>query len=231
VNSFFITLNPELNHPMTVDSSGARVRNSATMAQLAKKIWPKRFVAWRTFTALAAALLMGCGGSLYKVKPVVEAPITEAGGSARAGGISVRALPLLADEESQDLFEANLPLAGMLPVRVEISNEGSEAVALERARFRLRDGEGREWKARSAKQAVSRILEANKITLYNPNARARFEEAFRAHALNTKTPLAATERRQGMIFFQSPKKEPVESPRSLVLTIEKLPQPVVLRLN
>ncbi len=180
---------------------------------------------------IALLLMAGCGGSLYKVKPVVESPITETGGSARAGGLNVRALPLLTDEESQDLFEANLPLAGLLPVRVEISNEGSEAVALERARFRLQDGEGREWKARSAKQAVARILENNKVTLYNPNARTRFEEAFRAYALDTKTPLATAGRRQGMIFFQTPKKEPVESPRSLILTIEKLPQPVVLRLN
>ena len=176
--------------------------------------------------------MMGCGGSLYKVKPVVEAPITGVAGSASAGGLNVSALPLLTDEESQDLFEANLPLAGLLPVRVEISNEGGGAsVALERARFRLHDGEGREWKARTAKQAVARILEDNKITLYNPNARARFEEAFSAYALDTKTPLSTAERRQGMIFFQTPKKEPVESPRSLILTIEKLPQPVVLRLN
>ena len=216
-----------------VDSRYAHVRNSALMAQLAKEIWPKGSVAWRTTTVFVSILLMmGCGGSLYKVKPVVEAPITETGGTARAGGINVRALPLLTDEESQDLFEANLPLAGLLPVRVEISNEGSTvAVELERARFRLRDGEGREWKARSAKQAVSRILENNKVTLYNPNARARFEEAFRSYALNTKTPLATAERRQGMIFFQTPKKEPVESPRSLILTIEKLPQPIELRLN
>lgn len=217
---------------MTVDSRGAHVRNSALMTQLAKAMWSKEAVAWRTSIALIAIILMiGCGGSLYKVKPVVEAPITEAGGSARAGGVSVRALPLLTDEESQDLFEANLPLAGLLPVRVEIANEGSEAVILERARFRLHDAEGREWKARSATQAVSRILESNKVTLYNPNARARFEEAFRAYALNTKTPLTTAELRQGMIFFQTPKKEPVESPRSLILTIEKLPQPVVLRLN
>src|ERR687883_1441986 len=122
-------------------------------------------------------------------------------GSARAGGLSVRAQPLLTDEESQELFEANLPLAGLLPVRVEIGNESGAPVALERARFRLHDAEGREWKARSAKQAVSRILDANGVSFYNPQARARFEEAFRSHALDVKTPLAPAEHRQGMIFF------------------------------
>lgn len=180
---------------------------------------------------MAILLMAGCGGSLYKVKPVVEAPVTEEAGSANAGGLSFRALPLLTDEESQDLFEANLPLSGLLPVRVEINNESGAEVALERARFRLRDDTGREWKARSARQAVSRILDANRITLYNPNTRRRFEEALSAHALDTKRPLAPAEHRRGMIFFQTPKKEPVESPRSLTLFIEKLAQPVELRLN
>jgi len=182
-------------------------------------------------TGLAVALLLAGCGSLYKVKPAAEAPIKGAAAGARAGEIVVRAVPLLSDEESQELFEANLPLAGLLPVRLEISNSGSTAVELKRARFRLRDDQGREWKVRSAKQAVSRILEANDISLYNPQARANFEEAFRAHALDTLTPLAPAERRQGLIFFQTPKKEPLESPQNLVLTIERLPQPIELPLD
>jgi hypothetical protein len=188
---------------------------------------------WRECALLASILMIaGCGGgSLYKVKPVVEAPVTEAAGSGSAGGIQVRAVPLLTDEENQELFEANLPLAGLLPVRVEISNEGTVEVALERARFRLRDADGREWQARSAKQAVSRILTANGVYFYNPHSRKSFEEAVSAHALDTKTPLAPSQRRRGLIFFQTPKKEPVESPRAFTLTIEKLPQPVEVRLN
>jgi|SRR5918912_1967022 hypothetical protein len=196
-------------------------------------IRPAKQFRWRGCLWLAPVLLLaGCGGgSLYKVKPVVEAPIADTAGSATAADLKVRAVPLLTDEENQELFEANLPLAGLLPVRIEVSNESSGAIALERARFRLRDGEGREWQARSAKQAVSRILSDNKITFYNPQARKSFEEAVSAHALDVKTPLAPSQRRQGLIFFQTPKKEPVESPRSLTLTIEKLPQPVEVHLN
>lgn len=176
------------------------------------------------------ALTAGCG-SLYRVKPTVDAPATTAMRTGEAGGVSLRAVPLLADEESQELFESNLPLGGLLPVRVEIVNGSGAMVELKRARFRLRDGAGTEWKYRSAKQAVSRILDANDVTIYNPQARAKFEEAFRLHALNVETPLAPGERRQGLIFFQTPKKEAIESPAGLVLTIEKLPQPLELRLN
>jgi hypothetical protein len=175
-------------------------------------------------------LSAGCG-SLYKVKPVVEAPLPEAAGNSEAGGLRLRAAPLLTDEESQELFEANLPLAGLLPVKVEITNQGSAPVELKPARFRLRDGEGREWKLRSVKDAVSRILSSDKVTLYNPRARAKFEEAVRAYSLDIQRPLAPSERRQGLLFFQTPKKEQVRTPGGLVLSIEKLQQPLEVKLN
>lgn len=180
---------------------------------------------------MAVALCASCGGSLYKVKPVVQAPVNTTSNAATAGGIRLRAVPLLTDEESQRLFEANLLLAGLLPVRVELGNESSDALVFKRVRFRLRDQTGKEWKYRTAKQAVSRILDANQVYLYNPNSRAAFETAFRSHAFDLETPLAASQSRQGLIFFQTPKKEAVESPRSLTLVVEGLPQPLELRLN
>jgi hypothetical protein len=175
--------------------------------------------------------MAACGGSLYKVKPVVEAPIADGAGGASAGGVNVRAVPLLSDDESFELFESNLLLAGLLPVRVEMNNGGEAPVDIKKARFRLRDAEGREWKFLTAKQAAGRILTANDVYLYNPNSRTKFEEDFRAHAFQTETPLSGRERRTGLVFFQTPKKEPVNSPRGLILSIEKLPQPLELRLN
>lgn len=176
-------------------------------------------------------LLMTACGSLYKVKPVVEAPLSADAREAEAGGLRLRAVPLITDEESQELFEANLPLAGLLPVKVEITNTGGAPVEIKQARFHLRDSEGRDWKSRSAKDAVSRVLKANDITIYNPQERAKFEDAVRAYALDTARPLAPSERRQGLIFFQTPKKEEVSSPRGLVLSIEKLSQPLEIKLN
>jgi hypothetical protein len=180
---------------------------------------------------LALLLTASCGGSLYKVSPRVEAPLPPSAREGRGAGLQVRAVPLLTDEESQELFEANLPLGGLLPVRVEVRNESGAAVELKRARFLLRDAAGREWKLRSAKQAVSRILEANQVTFYNPSSRREFEERVRAHALELEAPLSPSEGRQGILFFQTPRKEAVESPRGLLLTIEKLAEPIELRLD
>jgi hypothetical protein len=201
------------------------------MSETAAHNLKRKIMAWAMLT-FAFIQTAACGGSLYKVKPVVEAPpIADGAAGAEAGGVRVRAVALLTDEESQEIFESNLLLAGLLPVRVEFSNQSGAAIDFKKVRFRLRDAEGREWKARSAKQAVARILEANAVFLYNPNSRAKFEEDFRAHALNVETPLAQGERRAGLVFFQTPKKEAVSSPRGLALSIEKLPQSLELRLN
>jgi hypothetical protein len=179
------------------------------------------------------AFVNSCGGALFKVKPVVELPpLSGDVKSASAGGVTIKVAPLLTDEESQELFEANLPLGGVLPLRFELEHESGVPVNLKRARFRLRDAEGREWKLLSPKQAISRILKANDVYFYNPNSRKQFEQEFAAYALDLKTPLSSNDsRRQGFLFFQTPNKEPVASPRGLTLIGERLPQPVEIVLN
>lgn len=192
---------------------------------------PKRF-----YVALViAAVCFGnsCGGALFKVKPVVELPPLSADArSASAGGVTVRVAPLMTDEEVQELFEANLGLAGILPLRLELVFESGVPVEIKKARFRLRDGEGREWKVVAPKSVVGRILKANDVYAYNPNSRKRFEEEFTAYGIDLKSPLSDSDRRrQGFLFFETPKKEPVENSRGLVLLIERLPNPVEIALN
>jgi len=152
--------------------------------------------------------------------------------SSDAGGVTVRVNPLLTDEEAQELFEANLPLSGVLPVRLELGFESGLPVETRKARFHLRDEEGREWKLLSPKQAISRILKANEVFAYNPNSRKQFEKEFSAYALDLKTPLSSAEpRRQGFLFFLSPDKRPVGSLQKLTLTIERMPQAASIALN
>ena len=180
-----------------------------------------------------ALLTVSCAGALYKVKPAVELPPL-AGNikTANAGGVTIRVAPLMTDEESQELFEANLPLGGVLPLRLELVFESGVPVEIKRVRFRLRDRSGREWKVLPAKAAVSRILKANEVYAYNPNSRKQFEKEFGAYAIDLKEPLSASDRRrQGFLFFQAPKNEPVESPQGLILAIEGLPQKLEIPIN
>ena len=182
---------------------------------------------------LAAAASASCTGSLFKVKPATELPPLPANTrSADASGVTVRVAPLLTDEESQDLFEANLPLSGVLPVRVELVFQSGVPVELKRARFRLRDGQNKEWKLLSPKSAVSRIMKANGVFAYNPHSRKQFENEFGAYGIDLKSPLSAGDtRRQGFLFFQTPDKAAVRSGQPLTLTVERLPQTATITIN
>jgi hypothetical protein len=188
----------------------------------------------RTLILVGLAMFAAsCGGSLFKVKPAIDLPPLAADAkSANAGGVTLRVAPLMSDEASQDLFEANLPLAGILPLRMEIAFESGVPVEIKRARFRLTDATGREWKAISPKAAVSRILKANDVYAYNPNSRKQFEKEFAAYGLDLTKPLSNENRStQGFIFFEAPNKETVASPQGLTLRVERLPQPLELKLN
>jgi hypothetical protein len=198
---------------------------------------PAMLPTYRNAVSLAlgcfAILSAACSNSLFKVKPVSELPpLPATAASMNVGTITFRASPLLDDEQTQELFETNLQLAGLLPVRLEVVHNGGEAIEIKKLRLKLRDGAGTEWKLISAKSAISRILKANGIKLYNPNSRKTFEKEFRAYEFDLKTPFVNAERkRQGLIIFQSPQKDPVTSPRGLVLSVEGLAQPVSLNLN
>jgi len=188
------------------------------------------------FLILLAATVFGaasCSGSLFKVKPVTELPPLPANTrSADAGGVTIRVAPLLTDEQSQELFEANLPLSGVLVLRVELAFQSGVPVDIRKARFRLRDSENKEWKLLSPKSAVSRIMKANGVYAYNPNSRKQFENEFGAYAVDLKTPLSSGDsRRHGFLFFQTPDKRPVRSGQQLTLTIERLPQPASITIN
>lgn len=185
-----------------------------------------------TITA-ATMIATSCTGSLFKVKPVTELPPLPGNSrSVDAGGLTIRVAPLLTDEESQELFEANLPLSGVLAVRVEMSFQSGVPVEVKRARFRLRDSQNQDWKLLSAKSAVSRIMKANGVFAYNPNSRKQFEKELGAYAIDLKAPLSSSDsRRQGFLFFQTPNKLPVPSGQQLILTIERLPQPATITIN
>lgn len=176
---------------------------------------------------------MSCTGALFKVKPMADLPPLPANTrSADAGGVTIRVAPLLSDEESQELFEANLPVSGVLPVRIEVIFQSGVPVELKRARFRLTDGHKKEWKLLSANNAATLIRKANGVKLYNPNSLKQFEEEFKVYGVDLKTPLSSADsRRQGFLFFQTPGKRPVTSDQQLTLTIERLPQPAVIAIN
>jgi len=192
-----------------------------------------RRLAFLTCLFFVVIVATSCSTSLFKVKPVTELPpLPSAARSTDAGGVTLRVAPLLTDEESQELFEANLPVSGVLAVRIELAFQSGVPIETKRARFRLQDSANQEWKLLSPKNAISRIMKANGVTLYNPNSRKQFAQEFAAYAIDLKAPLSSSDpRRQGFLFFQTPDKRPVRSDLRLTLSVERLPQAASIVLN
>jgi len=185
-------------------------------------------------TLLSSSLLLAsCSIALFKVKPATALPpLPPESRSADASGVTVRVAPLLTDEQSQELFEANLPLSGVLPVRLELNFQSGAPIDLKRARFSVRDSQNRTWKLLTTKQAVSRIMKANGVFLYNPYSKKQFQSDLGAYGIDVKTALDSNQpQRRGFLFFQTPDKRPVEYNQKLTLVIERLPQPVSIPLN
>jgi hypothetical protein len=174
-----------------------------------------------------------CAPALFKVKPVSELPSLPATArSADVGNMAVRIGSLLTDEQAQELFEANVPVAGVLPVRVELNLHGDVPIELKKGKFKVRDNQNREWKLLTTRQAVSLIMKSNQIFAYNPHSKKQFEVDLGAYSLDIKTPLEASQRnRSGFLFFLTPDKQPVDTNAKLTLVIEKLGQPVSIELN
>ncbi len=194
---------------------------------MARRIFPL------VLLALATLVVSSCSPALLKVKPAVELPpLPENSRSTEAGGYTVRVAPLLTDDQSQELFEANLPLSGVLPLRVELIYHDGLPLALKQARFRLHDAEGREWKYLTPKKALSRILKAGEVTLYNPNARKQSEADISAYGLDVTQTLSQDNPRQtGYLFFLTPDKRPVRMGQPVTLTVERLPQTATVAIN
>lgn len=208
----------------------SRRRNPKFLTDCAKFVGMDRRTIPLAALLLSSALALSCSTSLFKVKPATELPPLPANSRvSEASGLTFRVAPLLSDEELQDLFEANLPVAGILAVRLEMNLQSGAPVELKRARFVVRDSQNRSWKLLSSKQAVSRIMKANGVRLYNPHGKKQFESDLGAYAFDTKTPL--TSNRSGFLFFQTPDKRPVDTSQKLTLVIERLPQPASITLN
>src|SRR6267143_7330775 len=109
--------------------------------------------ATRLSFCVLALLTASCSGSLFKVKPVSELPgMPASAASANVGSLSFRASPLLTDEETQELFESNLQLAGLLPVRLEIVHNSGDAVEVKKLKLHLHDAADGDWRLVSTKQ-------------------------------------------------------------------------------
>jgi hypothetical protein len=178
--------------------------------------------------------LMACGKP-FNVQPKPKVTTANYQVSAQSNGVTIDAEAMTDEDKLYDAFEANLILAGVLPVQVRLTNSQTETVELKSARFTIK-AQNQTFKSIDAKAAYKRLMKYYSISVYNKAGYKASREDFSAYEINIKNRLAASEQREGLMFFAVP--DDVIKNGDLMLAIAKLnaanvknAPPVELRLK
>jgi hypothetical protein len=167
----------------------------------------KRGIHLLTAMAIGLSLLLfaGCGGGKpFNVKSEVTLPPLADAPIAQTAGVRMQAAAVRDEDFLLATFDANLVLAGVLPVNVTVVNQTAQPLDLHKARFELRTSDGHAYKAADAKRAFGRLIKYYGISTYNKSGYKKSREDFAAYLLDTSAPLAMGESRRGMLFFIVP---------------------------
>jgi hypothetical protein len=176
---------------------------------------------------LLTGMMTGCGGKPFnvrekpfKIREGATMPPPTFDARAEYGPVTIQAEAVTDEDSLYDTFDANLILAGVLPIGVLITNSGQEPLELKKARFEIRAGDGRGFKSTDAKRAFKRLLSYYEISTYSKSGYKESQEDFLSYSLDTSKPLAPAESREGMLFFLIPGE--VVKGASITLVVSKL---------
>ena len=149
--------------------------------------------------------IVGCAGRPLEVKSKVDLP-SAPGATVRAesSGVSIQAEVIRDEDFLNDTFDANLILAGVLPVRLRATNQGQEPIDLSKARFEIKTSGGRSYKSAEAKKAFKRLIAYYEISTYSKVGYKESQDTFMNYALDLTKPLGGGESREGLVFFIVP---------------------------
>ena len=145
-------------------------------------------------------LQSGCGKP-FNVKRKIDLPFSASPPEARLGQTKIKAQPVWDEDVLYDTFEANLIQAGVLPINIDILNEGSNSLALNDLKFQVIDESGKRAQRLSGAKTFKRMMSYYQISTYNKYGYRRSLEDFSAYELELKGALAPGEHRSGLIFI------------------------------
>lgn len=151
---------------------------------------------------MLAVAAFGCGRP-FNVKTQPALPSASYVTKATIDNVSVQAQPITNEDFLYDTFDANLISAGVLPVRVMLTNSGAESVDCKRASFEVA-ASARRFKAVDARKAFKRLFSYYEISAYSKSGYRESLEGFSSYALDVATPLAGGQSREGLVFFLMP---------------------------
>jgi len=180
----------------------------------------------RTFicASIVAALavgLTGCGGP-FNVKPRAAVPPVTTMPEGRAGSLAVSAEPVTDEDFLYNAFNADLIMAGILPVWVKVANGGEAAIDLKKSEWSLSSQNGPYRRLEPAK-AYKRLVSFYQIKAYSKAGYQQSRGDFDSTALDLTVPAAAGATREGYLFFSVPAE--LARKNEFKLLIRKIGQP------
>ncbi len=187
----------------------------------------------RSLCLALSLCLAGCAGAPFDIKNKVELPPpSPSAARAESSGVLVQAEVLRDEDYLNDIFDANLILASVLPVRVKVTNKAEAPIDLSKAKFEINAANGRAYKSADAKKAFKRLISYYEITTYSKPSYKESQDTFTSYALDLSKPLDRGASREGLVFFIIP--EAADQPGSLKFKVSRLDQKaaaVELNLN
>lgn len=154
------------------------------------------------FVVLLTVIAQGC--KPFNVKPRVELAGSATGAQVEAGGLAIRASVVRDEDLLNDTFDANLILAGIVPVRVELKNAGQMPIDLSKLRFELKTASGQSFGSVNADRAFKQALSYYDVSAWSKALYKESRADFVSYGLDQKTPVTAGESRKGLIYFLVP---------------------------
>jgi hypothetical protein len=160
---------------------------------------PRFQVLMLVLIVFVAAIASSC--KPFNVKPRIEVPRAANEPQTEANGLVIRASVVRDEDWLNDTFDANLILAGIVPVRVELKNSGQSPIELSKVRFELKTVSGQSFGSANPDRTFKRALNYYDVSAWSKALYKESRADFASYALDTKAPLAAGESRQGLIYF------------------------------
>jgi hypothetical protein len=160
------------------------------------------------FVCLLVMFVAACGKPFnVKPKPDVKdvAPNAQAilTAEGESNGLQIHAAAITDEDYLYHTFEANLILAGVLPVHMKMTNTGAENAQLKNAKLEIK-AQNQSYKMLDSHKAYKRLMSFYEISIYNKHGHRESRKDFDTHAFDMKKSLAAGESREGLIYFAVP---------------------------
>jgi len=144
--------------------------------------------------------MTGCSKP-FNVKTKTDLGPANYAASSTTDNISIQAQAIKDEDLLYETFDANLISAGVLPVRVMLTNSSAEPVDLQKARFEIRQPDGHGFKAVDERTAFKRLISYYEIKAYNKDGYKESLGTFSEYGVDLKTPLEPGQSRHGLMFF------------------------------